>query len=185
MAVRDSLGGPDSADKRDWLCGAVVDLYPEFTAATSPATSSTQPNGNQTGTIKPGEEFDNSDVQEFLAGVMQDEFELILEEGDPSLWQVAEQIVRIRRDCAAGNFANVQALRTRWEQGRGKNVDHLFKRGEDPSQETDGDSEDDEEEEEEEDVEMGEAPSLVRVPKEKAAPEVDDDGFTTVTRKKR
>jgi pre-rRNA-processing protein TSR2 len=184
MAVRDQLGGPDSADKRDWFCGAVVDLYPEFTASTITTAETNTPAATNQTAPKTGEEFDNSDIQEFLAGVMQDEFELILEEGDPMLWQVAEQIVRIRRDCAKGNFANVEALRTRWEQGRGRSVDHLFKRGEDPAQETDGDSED-EDDEDGKDIEMDEAPSLVREPKERPEPELDEDGFTKVTRKKR
>ena len=37
----------------------------------------------------------------------------------------------------------------------------------------------------EDDVDMDEAPELVAVPKEKPQPEIDEDGFTKVTRKKR
>jgi pre-rRNA-processing protein TSR2 len=40
-------------------------------------------------------------------------------------------------------------------------------------------------ESEEGDVEMGDAPNLVRAPRERAEPEIDDDGFTKVVGKKR
>ena len=107
---------------------------------------------------------------------MEDEFEVIVEEGDPSLWKVAEQIVRIRKDCVVGDFKHVDTLGERWAESRGRKVE--YKRGEDPNQETDGES--DEESEGGADVDMDDAPPLVRKPE----PEVDEDGFTKVTRKK-
>ena len=52
----------------------------------------------------------------------------------------------------------------------------------DEAQETDWDEEDGEDEGERKDVEMDEAPQLVEKPKrEKLEPEVDEDGFTKVT----
>jgi len=52
----------------------------------------------------------------------------------------------------------------------------------DEAQETDWDEEDGEDEDERKDVEMDEAPQLVEKPKrEKLEPEVDEDGFTKVT----
>lgn len=55
-AVSCQWGGPDSADKRDWLCGAVADLFVE-----RPDT-------------------DAEDVEEVLLQVMVDEFDVNLED---------------------------------------------------------------------------------------------------------
>jgi pre-rRNA-processing protein TSR2 len=56
----------------------------------------------------------------------------------------------------------------------------MFKQVEsrDEDQETDDEASDD-------DVDMGDAPALVRAPREKAEPEIDEDGFTKVVGKKR
>jgi pre-rRNA-processing protein TSR2 len=172
--VRDLLGGPASSDKRDWLCGAVVDLYPPFTAASLAATAATA-----------GSEHDNEYVQEFLAAVMEDEFDMVIDVGDPGLWQVAEQIVRVRRDCAAGVFANVELLGRRFAEKGGK-VDAVKLEG--GSEDEDEDDEDDEGEDDGDDgddVDMDEAPPLVKAPRQKVEPEVDEDGFTKVTKRKR
>jgi len=166
LAVRENLGGPDSADKRDWLAGALSDLFPSF--------SSTK-----------ADDVDNIYIQEFLQQVMEDEFEVIIEEGDPSLWKVAEQIVRIRRDCAEGRFENVDVLRVRWQEGKGKKIDGLYKKGEDPNQDTDWDEDGEDDDDDDDDEDMGDAPPLVQTRREKPEPEVDEDGFTKVTRKKR
>lgn len=171
LAVTNELGGPDSADKRDWLAGAVSDLFPPFPAAPpAPAAGGTAASSSRENDI------DNVYIQEFLQGVMEDEFEVLLEEGDPSLWRVAEQIVRVRRDCAKGEFASVETLRERFGENRGKKVEYTLEKDDEDSDE-DSDSEDGGV-----DVDMDEAPALVR---EKAEPEVDEDGFTKVTRKKK
>lgn len=107
---------------------------------------------------------------------MEDEFEVVVEEGDPSLWKVAEQIVRIRRECAAGEFGSVETLRAQWGENKGRKLE--ARRGVDEDQETDWDSD----ESGGADVDMDEAPALVR---ERAEPEVDEDGFTKVSRKKK
>lgn len=172
LAVTNELGGPESADKRDWLAGAVSELFPPFPAGPPPAGATRD------------DDIDNPYIQEFLQGVMEDEFEVVVEEGDPSLWKVAEQIVRIRKGCAAGDFSGVEALRERWAENRGRKVE--YKRG--PEQESESDeAEEGEEDSESEggaDLEMDEAPSLVRV-EEKSEPLVDEDGFTKVTRKRK
>lgn len=176
LAVTNELGGPDSADKRDWLAGAVSELFPPF--APAPTSNNTSSNSNNANSSK-ADDIDNLYIQEFLQGVMEDEFELLLEEGDPSLWRVAEQIIRVRRGCAEGNFDGVEALRKKWGENKGKGLEQ-FKRGEDQDQDTDWDSD----EEGGADVDMDEAPALVREPRERAPPEVDEDGFTKVTRKR-
>lgn len=115
---------------------------------------------------------------------MLDEFEVNVD--DDSGMEVAAQIFRARTQCAAGLFDEANSLRERFNNLKGKKVDQLFKRGEDADQDTDWESDDDEEDDEDggADVDMDEAPPLVSAPKEKPAPEVDDDGFTKVSRKR-
>lgn len=60
-AVVGEWGGPDSADKRDWLCGAIADMF--------------------TGR----EELDEYDLEDTLIHAMEDEFMVNLE--DDSAWQ--------------------------------------------------------------------------------------------------
>lgn len=62
-AVRGEWGGSDSADKRDWLCGAVADMFSQ----------------------RP--ETDECDLEETLLHVMEDEFAVNLE--DESAWAVS------------------------------------------------------------------------------------------------
>lgn len=114
---------------------------------------------------------------------MLDEFEVNVD--DDSGFEVAEQIVRMRKDCGRGVFDEVRALKERWDSRGGEEVKGLFKgveRGEEED-DTDG-SVSEENDDEDGDVEMDEAPQLVRV-KEKVEPEVDEEGFTKVTKKKR
>jgi len=113
---------------------------------------------------------------------MLDEFEVNVD--DDSGYEVAEKIVRLRKDCSRGEFREVIAMKERWDQRGGSDVAGRqfmeVERG-DEEDETDGSEEEDDDQE---DVEMDEAPQLVRV-QEKVIPEVDDEGFTKVTKKKR
>jgi pre-rRNA-processing protein TSR2 len=111
---------------------------------------------------------------------MLDEFEVNVD--DDSGYDVAEQILRIRKDCLRGEFEEVRSMKERWDASGGRDVVRgLFS-------EQERNEEDDETDtsvnEDEEDVEMDDAPQLVRV-KEKVEPEVDEDGFTKVAKKKR
>jgi len=116
---------------------------------------------------------------------MLDEFEVNVD--DESGFEVAEQILRLRRDCTKGDFREVVAMKEKWDRkgGKSEDVGKLFEKRErnEEEDETDG-SEEDDEDDEDEDVNMDEAPPLVRV-KEPFIPEVDEDGFTKVTKKKR
>ncbi|RSM07369.1 hypothetical protein CDV31_008643 [Fusarium ambrosium] len=162
LSVQNGWGGPDSADKRDWFAGAVVDLFPEFTDA---------PPAQNDKNAKVPEEPDLEDVETVLLQVMVDEFEVNVD--DDSGTEVASNIIRARTGCAVGKFDDVQALRTRWLNLKG-------------TKDTDWESDDDDEDDEGgADVEMDEAPALVSAPKEKPQPQVDEDGFTMVTKKKR
>ncbi|KAB8199739.1 Pre-rRNA-processing protein TSR2 [Aspergillus parasiticus SU-1] len=158
LAVQSNWGGPTSSDKRDWLCGAISDM------------------------LNDRPETDAEDLEDVLIQVMNDEFDVVID--DESAVPVAEEIMEVRGLVAKGDFGPIKQM---WEnyqtksQQKASNVAAAFKRGEDEDQ----DSDDDDEDEEDEDVDMGEAPALVRAPKEKVEPEVDEDGFTKVVGKKK
>lgn len=108
---------------------------------------------------------------------MLDEFEVNVDDG--SAFDVAEEILRLRRECERGEFGSVEGLRVRYGDGQGRGGVGGFKEGEEQ-----GDTSGSDDEDGEGDVEMDEAPQLVRI-RERVEPEVDDDGFTKVTKKKR
>ncbi|KAB8224071.1 Pre-rRNA-processing protein TSR2-domain-containing protein [Aspergillus novoparasiticus] len=157
LAVQSNWGGPTSSDKRDWLCGAISDM------------------------LNDRPETDAEDLEDVLIQVMNDEFDVVID--DESAVPVAEEIMEVRGLVAKGDFSPIKQM---WEnyqtksQQKASNVAAAFKRGEDEDQNSD-----DDEEEDEEDVDMGEAPALVRAPKEKVEAEVDEDGFTKVVGKKK
>lgn len=156
-AVQNSWGGPSSADKRDWFAGAVSELL----------------------TSNPG--TDHDDLVVFLLQIMQDEFDCMVE--DESEEDIAQQILGVRkRVLEEGDIVKAREIEERWKS-RGK-VKVEFREAED-----DEDSEDEFEGfgDVDGDVEMEDAvPELVEVKsREKMEPEVDEDGFTKVTKKKR
>ena len=162
LAVQNSWGGPDSSEKRDWFAGAVSDLI-----ATTP-------------------DADVEYVEEFLLNVMNDEFDANLEDG--SAEEVAAKIVGLRKLTLQGDFALVDEMQRNWEErrkrGGGAVKFQLVERGQDED-DTDWDSDDMDEDEDGEDTEMADAPELGRAQREKIQPEVDDEGFTKVTGKKK
>lgn len=172
--MQNSLGGPDSDDKRDWFAGAIVEMFPSIVDL---AKFQSQP---QNKNKSPPKDPEAEDVEATLLQVMWDEFETNVD--DDSEVEVAERIIKARTQCIAGDFEFVEELRRRWLATKGKTVKVEEVDGGD--QETDWESEDDDEDDDD-DVEMDEAPALVAAPKERPPPEVDDDGFTKVTRKKR
>ena len=163
MAVQSNWGGPTAGDKRDWLCGAISDMVNE----------------------RP--ETDAEDLEDVLGQVMNDEFDVVVD--DESAVPVAAKIMEVRALVARGEFGPIQEMWETWQkksQQKANNAAAAFKKVEakDEDQETDAE-EDDDDDGGNGDVDMGEAPALVRAPKEKAEPEVDEDGFTKVVGKKR
>ncbi|KAF2239683.1 hypothetical protein EV356DRAFT_528257 [Viridothelium virens] len=157
-AVSNQWGGPESAEKRDWLAGHISDLLIE-----RPDT-------------------DAEDIETRLLEVLEDEFDARLE--TESEVAVARDILLLREDTLEGNFQRVQDLRARYER-KGKSVglspgveivEHIHE--DDGDEDWDG---------EDEDLEMSDAPALVpaREIKPKQEPEVDEDGFTKVVGKKK
>jgi pre-rRNA-processing protein TSR2 len=161
LAVANNWGGPDSEDKREWFAQATIDFLNENPDA------------------------DGEYIELFLLQVMLDEFEVNV--ADESGYEVAEQILRLRRDCAKGNFGEVLTMKERWDRkgGKSEDVGKLFEKRErnEEEDETDG-SEEESDDEGGGDVDMDDAPPLVKV-KEPVVPEVDEDGFTKVTKKRR
>ncbi|KAK4185559.1 Pre-rRNA-processing protein TSR2 [Podospora australis] len=190
LAVQNNWGGSDSADKRDWFAGAIVDLFPDvskFTPAqlqaqiTATSSLTTAPSATQILPSQAQEEPDQEEVETVLLQVMLDEFEVNVD--DDSAYEVAESVIKVRNECLRGKFDEVDALTKRFEAKKGKKV--VIAQAEDQDNETDWDTDEDGDEE---DVDMDEAPALVNAPapkKEKEEPEVDEDGFQKVTRKKR
>ncbi|RDW78533.1 pre-rRNA-processing TSR2 family protein [Aspergillus mulundensis] len=155
LAVTSNWGGPTSADKRDWLCGAISEM------------------------IVDRPETDAEDLEDVLIQVMNDEFDVVVD--DESAGEVADRIMEIRKMVEKGEFDEVKKMWEEWETKAAKKGDVVagFRRGEDQEGETD------ESDDEDEDEEMGEAPALVSAPRERVEPEVDEDGFTKVVGKKR
>jgi len=166
LAVQSSWGGPQSSDKRDWICGAISDL------------------------IRERPDTDAEDLEEVLVQVMNDEFEVVVD--DDSAAAVAEEIMQMRGQTARGEFGDIQARWQEWKaktdgkEGGRDGSSLVFRKVEtrDDDQETD---EDEDDESDDDDVDMAEAPSLVRTSRRtKFEPEVDESGFTKVVgRKKR
>lgn len=159
IAVQNAWGGPDSADKRDWFAGAVSDLL----------------------TTRP--ETDQEDLELFLLQIMGDEFECNVE--DESEVAVAGDILKVRsRMMETRSLQAALDVEQRWKNRGSMKTDKVV------VQEVNQDADEEEFEgfDDDEDMEMEEAPVLVsapKVPKEKPIPEVDDDGFTKVSGKKR
>ncbi|KAL8676215.1 MAG: hypothetical protein Q9186_007248 [Xanthomendoza sp. 1 TL-2023] len=171
LSVQNSWGGPQSAEKRDWFAGAISDLF------------STTPNADTT--------IDVDYLEEFLLQVMNDEFEVNVE--DESGVEVAAKIVGLRKLTMQGDFAMVDEMYEKWRERQakgGEKVNFQQVQGEDEEEDENEDEESDSEEEVGDgdgdgDMEMGEAPELVKAPKAKVVPKVDDEGFTEVIGKKR
>ncbi|RAK97393.1 uncharacterized protein BO80DRAFT_504765 [Aspergillus ibericus CBS 121593] len=161
LAVQSNWGGPTSSDKRDWLCGAISEML----------------------TDRP--ETDAADLEDVLIQVMNDEFDVVVD--DESAGNVADQIMEMKGQTVRGEFGEIQALWETWQSKKGKGDQGLgaFRRGEDQVDD-ESDDEEDEEEDVDGDMEMDDAPpALVRAPRERVEPEVDEDGFTTVVSKKK
>ncbi|KAL9639144.1 MAG: hypothetical protein Q9164_001109 [Protoblastenia rupestris] len=161
IAVQNSWGGTNGPEKRDWFAGQISELMAEVPDA------------------------DVDYVEEFLIGVMNDNFDVHVDDG--SAEEIAAKIVGFRKLTLQGDFTLIAEKYEKWQERQSKGgeskiqVKHV--EGNEDGQDTDWDSDD--VEGEEEDVEMDEAPPMTKMPKEKAQPKVDGDGFTEVISKKK
>ena len=127
------------------------------------------------------------DLEEVLLQVMLDEFEVVVD--DDSAFDVATKIWQGRTKVLNGDFQEVQAMYENWRRNGGGKV-RAVQQPDDEGQETDGSDEEEDEwngiQDADGDEEMGEAPTLVEKPrKERIEPQVDEEGFTMVQKKKR
>ncbi|QSZ35943.1 hypothetical protein DSL72_007065 [Monilinia vaccinii-corymbosi] len=167
LAVTSSWGGPASSSKREWFAGTLIDLL----------------------SAPENHDVDAEWIEDLLLQVMEDEFEVVVDDGSAA--EVAAGIIKCRGECERGVWGEEKSLcfklEKRWaEKGGREDALKGFSKGED-QEDTDGDEESGEDEEDEDgdvDMDMDEAPQLVRV-KEPIVPEVDEDGFTKVVKKRR
>lgn len=164
LAIQNGWGGDARLgnDKRDWLAGSLSELFSTSQLA----------------------QLD--DLEEVLLQVMLDEFEVVVD--DDSAFDVATKIWNGRTKVLNRDFAEVQDMYEKWRRTGGGKV-KAVQQPDDEGQETDGSDEEEEwngVQDQDGDEEMGEAPALVKTPKkEKLEPQVDEEGFTMVQKKKR
>lgn len=160
-AVDNLWGGPLSGEKRDWISGLIIE---EFQT-------------NKT--------IDIIYIHEILSGAMEDEFDTILE--DNSTIQVATKIVHYYKLCAESNFETIQAAYIKWESKERNRPKVRASVNADPlnpmSSDDEGDnSHSDLDVDMDVDMDFDIRPIL---PKGKKEPEVDDEGFTIISTKRR
>jgi len=131
VAVDQRWGGPDSASKRTWLAGVIVDAFEEQDP--SP---------------------DVPYVELTLLQVMEDEFDCVLEDG--SAEDVAKNIVELWKHAQEGNVEAVTTLEMRADRLKGKSVQIEEAAGDNSDWEDESDEDGSGEENEDE-----EAPALV------------------------
>ena len=159
IAIENSVDTQIAQDKRDWFSGAISELF----------------TSNQ---IK-----DADDLEEVLLQVMDDEFDVRVE--DDSEVEVAQKLWRGRDTVLSGEFGEVDAMYERWSEKQKRGGEKVqFTRVEEPE-----DGQDTDWSEEEGDEEIGNSPGLAaaqKPPKQRTEPELDEDGFIQVVgRRKR
>lgn len=82
-AVDAQWGGADSADKRDWLVGSVVEMFEDSYV-------------------------EAEDIEDRLIGVMEDEFGTVIQ--DDSALPIGAKVISVYRECAKGDFSTVDSL---------------------------------------------------------------------------
>lgn len=154
-AVDNQWGGANSEEKRDWISGVIVS------------------------------EFENNSVidiiyiHEVLTGILEDEFDTILEDG--STITVAEKIINVYNDCKVSKFEKIQALYNKWlTQNKTRTIVNVEGDPMNPDSDEELDGEQDYEMDIYEEGEQQQPPANV-----KQGPIIDDDGFTVVAKGRR
>lgn len=121
VAVQNQWGGPDSADKRDWITGIVVELFNDRVV-------------------------DMQSVEELMLNAMEDEFDVNVE--DDSVLPILALIFKIYRDCLQGNYQIVEQMYLAWQEKQLRRQQELHKYAvnvlEDPMNPSSEDEEDEE-----------------------------------------
>lgn len=153
LAVNESWGGPESAQKRTWMSSIIIDAF-------DPAESLDPP--------------DDIYLEEMLLQIMSDEYDVVLEDG--SAEAVAKDIVKLwaqMKDNGSSTLVDEWEEKGRRTMGEKVQVEWTV----DETGETEADSTD------EDDEDIDEAPELLdvgRPPNRREESEIDDEGFTLV-----
>ncbi|KAL6714306.1 rRNA accumulation-related protein [Lecanora helva] len=161
LAIQNSWGGPESVEKRDWFAGAISDL------------------------IAGAPDADVEYLEEFLLQVMNDEFDVNVEDG--SAEEIAAKIIGLRKLTNQGDFAMVDEMYQQWQERQSRvgssRINFQLVDRKDDEDDTDWDSDDIQEEDDMMDIDG--MPQANKSQKERIQPKIDDDGFTEVISKKR
>lgn len=157
-AVDALLGGPESGEKREWMVGAVLDLFE-------------------------AKEVDTDDIEDRLLQILEDEFEVTLETS--SAHHVAEQVTSVYEQCARGDFDNVAQLYSRWQniESQGARPRPVLAPAADSSSESSSDGESNDEDDGNSAPNLMEVDEKPQSRREQQGPTVDEDGFTVVRRR--
>ncbi|PSK35171.1 hypothetical protein C7M61_004835 [Candidozyma pseudohaemuli] len=154
-AVENSWGGPNSAEKRDWLSGVVIDLFEE-------------------------KAVDNILIEETLLFAMVDEFDTEID--NDSALEIAALILRLYKECSAKKYTSVDELYEKYQKkANTSSTKKNIKIDTDPNNPSSDEEDVDVEEEVPQLVERIEETHI----EEPKGPVVDDDGFELVQKKGR
>ncbi|KAJ3985595.1 Pre-rRNA-processing protein TSR2-domain-containing protein [Lentinula detonsa] len=181
LAVQESWGGPGAAEKRTWMAGVLVDMFEEK-----------QSKNNSGSSAHDDPRVDPEDVEDTLLQIMADEFEVHVEDGSAEI--LGKDIVRLwgaiinsadtgSRISSSASEKMVQEWESRAEITKGRKVHAHYQE----AIEEDGDWEDDDSDDDDEDndLPMAEAPQLIDHDHSRREPEVDEDGFTLVSSRRK
>jgi len=182
IAVHQNWGGPQSAQKQRWLAGIITDEFeaslPSPFASLTPLDAYHPPRMHPSHTLP---EPDTEYIETMLLQIMDDEFEVALEDG--SAFDIARDILRLWNDAKEGRDGYVKDLEVQVERMKGKLPQYEVAAGSG----SDWDSDDGEDENgsgsdsDNEDYGKEVVPQLLDHAKK--GPEIDEDGFTIVKRK--
>lgn len=154
-AVDNGWGGPNSADKRDWLSATVIDLFEE-------------------------KAVDLVLIEETLLYAMVDEFDTEID--NDSALEIADLVLKLYKDCALQKYSRVDELYSRFLEKQAQGASKKAVRVDSDPNNPDSS---DESEDEEVPVAQNDNDDMAVDEPEQEGPIVDDDGFELVTRKGR
>ncbi|KAG2357186.1 Pre-rRNA-processing protein TSR2-domain-containing protein [Suillus spraguei] len=177
IAVHQNWGGPQSAQKQRWLAGVIID---EFEASLPPVSAAFD--SYQSAPMHPSHTLPEPDIEyieTMLLQIMDDEFEIALEDG--SAFDVARDAVRLWNDAKEGKDGYVKDLETQADRMKGKMPQYEVDAGSASDWEDSDSGNEDESGSDSEDFGKEVVPQLLNHAKEVS--DIDEDGFTTVKRR--
>ncbi|SCU97706.1 LAFA_0G12816g1_1 [Lachancea sp. 'fantastica'] len=160
LAVQNGWGGPESAEKRDWVSAIIVDLF------------------------KDGKVVDVVLIEETLLYALMDEFETNVD--DDSALPIAALIIDLYKQCQQEDYSTVESLYAQWkERQEARQVRKDIQIGEDPWNPDVSEGEDESDAEDGDEPPAMVQDSDVDMESDRPEPVVDEDGFELVQKKGR